>query len=146
MMALSQLRDPIRLASLLMLILGLQVNAFAHHDRAPDTGPDGMLQHMEEGTHMMLELVMPHRLATGNQVLLNVFAAGGGDAVQPERITASFRPADSGSEPHRLTLERTGPTYGAAVNLPRAGHWLLEVEAFTDSGESDTFVIEMELY
>ena len=145
-MMLSRLCNATRMSGLLMLFLGLQLTAHAHHDRAPDSGPDGLLQHMEDGTYMLLELVMPHRRADENQVLLNVFEAGGGASVKPDTLSARFRPAESDEPTQTLNLERNGPTYGADVNLPEPGNWVLHVEAVNDAGESDTFVIQMELY
>lgn len=129
------------------LLLILAPFVFAHHDSEPETGPNAMLQHMESGEEYVMELVMPHRMASGNQLMLNFFETESGDTAEPEQVNAALNPAEGETENELVPLDKNGPTYsGPTAGVTEPGEWLVQVEAQMPSGDTVHFEVPVTLH
>lgn len=121
--------------------------AMAHHDSEPGTGPDAMLQHMEVGEELAMEIVMPHRHASGNNLMLNFFTADSGEMAIPESVHVLFVPADSQSDQDPVPFDSNGPTYsGPTAGVTGPGEWLVQVEVRISAEEFSYFEVPVELF
>ena len=129
------------------LLAALPMLALSHHDSEPGTGPDAMLQHMEVGDELAMEMVMPHRRASGNQLMLNFFTAESGETAMPESVSVLFVPEGSEPDQDPIPFDSNGPTYsGTTAGVTGPGDWVVRVEARMGADEVAHFEVPVELF
>lgn len=135
--------------TLLVSLFGLALSSpvLAHDGEHHGTGADAMVQHIEASEDIVMQLVMPHSHAEGNQMLINFFTVEEGTTALPESVTVAFSAAGSDEISEPVALEHNGPVYSAAASgVTEPGEWLLHFDIAIDAMNQTEFTVPVEFF
>lgn len=123
------------------LVSVFMVSPVAAHDESQvGTGPDSMQKHVVIGERLIMELVLPHRYAQNNQLLINFFYAEGGVSMKPDRVAVSYSASGTDKFSDPVDLASNGPVYyGPATGITEPGRWNLRFKV-TINAQTETLI------